>query len=262
MTTLSPEVYERLRNLPTFRANPEKLLTLTQEQINSETRGSPLCFIPARKHSKRLPNKNKLLLAGKPLVQHAIDVAKESGVFGEIVVSSDDEEILEIAYESKVSPHLRPKRLADDRTQVRHLINFLLGVYPMTDIFCVMIPCNPFRTVGDLRNAYKLMFDKKANYVMSVVKAHPPPQWACQIKKGWLQFYGDYANLIQSQRLEPLYYHNGAFVFARTETFLKEIDKDFHGSKCYPYIMEGGVDINYPEDYICAKVLWKVNKEE
>jgi len=144
----------------------------------------PVCFIPARKGSKRLKNKNKLLLNGKPLVLHAVDVAIESGIFGRIMVSSDDVEILEMAYRRKVYPHKRPAKLAGDNLEIKDICSFLLQTIrtTLTAEFAVLSPASPFRTAEDIKNCYKLLTESGANTVMSVVKCPHPPQWA--LKKG------------------------------------------------------------------------------
>jgi len=199
---------------------------------------------------------------------HAIDTALESRIFENIIVSSDDPDILEQAYsarlesrgkfEAPVIIHRRPRRLADDRTQIKHVCKFLLTqCYKPSDVFCLLTPCNPFRTAEDLRKAYDLLWKRGANYVMSVVRATPPPQWAMR-RKGWfIEPFMGHEYLKQAQRLEPLYIHDGGFIFARTRVFLKEFDMDFRGSKCLPYIMRRSCDIDTADDLALAEVMMR-----
>jgi len=207
------------------------------------------------------------VLCGKPLVQWAIDTALEAQIFGKIIVSSDDEEIVEMAYDSRVKPmelyhkyglvipHYRPKSLAEDNIQIRQLVRYLISTYSCGPIFCVLTPCNPFRTAQDIRECYDLIFKKKANYVMSVKRASPPPQWACRIENKFLEMWQGHRDLKRAQELEPLYYHDGGVIFAVTEAFLHEFDKDFHGTRCYPYFMKHSLDIDTKEDLMLAEVI-------
>ena len=233
------------------------LSTASEKRLLADTAGKPMAIIPAREGSKRLKNKNKALINGKPLVLYAIEAAKESGVFDAIVVSSDDEEILEIAYENKVLPHKRAMGLAGDRVQVRHVCQYLLPVYGNPECFCVLYPTNPFRTPEDLNNAYNLFLEKDANYVMSVVTASPPPQLALKkLRMGWLAPWIGVDEMKQSQKLETLYRHDGSFIFAKSKIFLIEFDYKFYGSKVIPYFIEHpSVDIDTQDDLRYARYL-------
>lgn len=240
------------------------MTTAFSDKIESQTRGGPWCIIPARKGSKRLKDKNKLLINGKPLVQYAIEAAGDSEIFEKIIVTSDDEDILELAYELAtpigkypILLHKRPKRLAKDTVQLRYLVQFLTRIYKIGDTFCLLIACNPFRTAEDLQKAWDILWAKNANYVMSVVRCSPPPQWALKRdRKGFLDLYLPPQEAIQqSQKLEPLYTHDGSFIFARTKVFLNEFNLDFHGSRCLGYPVERSVDIDEESDYLYAKFL-------
>ena len=243
------------------------LTTAYADQLIAKTRGGCWCVIPARKGSKRLPNKNKLLLDGKTMVRHAVEAAGNSGVFSKIVVSSDDEDILEEVYEMMppngelpIIPHYRPKRLARDTAQIRHVMRFLLHIYHFPETFCILIACNPFRTAEDLKRGWELLWAKDANYVMSATRCSPPPQWAQKInRKGFLEPYLGHEYLQQTQKLEPLYVHDGGFIFARSAVFMNEFNMDFHGSKCYPYFMDRSCDIDTEEQYEYAKYLMEGN---
>ena len=95
-------------------------------QKDSEKKGS-VCIIPARGGSKRIPGKNIKKFAGKPIIAYSIEVALASGLFGQVVVSTDSEEIAEIAREYGASvPCLRPRALADDRTGVAEVVRHAL----------------------------------------------------------------------------------------------------------------------------------------
>ena len=238
---------------------PPKLPEWKEEQLRIETvKGKPVCIIPAKKTSTRLPGKNKKVLGGKPLVQHAIDLAKESGLFSMIVVSSDDDDILQMAYESGVFPHNRPEILRGKSVQQKEICFFILGLsqVPKTDVFCLLSAPNPFRTVEELKQAYDLIYEKKANYVMSIVQANPPPERALELKKGYLVPTMGFQWMLQTQKLKPKFYHDGAYIFARREVFDVEFEYGFYGSKNVGILRRPTVDIDTPEEFRYAEYLW------
>ena len=92
-----------------------------------------ICLIPARGGSKRIPRKNLRLLGGRPLLSYAIDNARESGVFDEIAVSSDDEEILALAESCGVSADRRPEQFSDDMTKFVEVLASLVDKSELKD---------------------------------------------------------------------------------------------------------------------------------
>jgi len=223
------------------------------------TKGQPVCIIPARKTSTRLPGKNKALLGGRPLVQLAIDVAKESKLFSMIVVSSDDEEILEIAYESDVFPHNRPNILRGKNVQQKEICYYVLGLsqVPKTDFFCLLPVTNPFKYASDLIAGYDMAWEKQANYVGSMVRANPPPDHALEEKQGWMVPSVGFQAMAQFQKTTPKWFFDGGFIFARREVFEIEFEYGFYGSKLVKYLLpRKGVDIDTQDDLDYARYLW------
>lgn len=222
----------------------------------------PICIIPARAGSKRIENKNKLRLSGKTLVEHAIKVALGSNLFQLIIVTSDDEQILEIAYKyfyhGLVQPHKRPEKMAQDDTTLRHVCLHALRCYRTASTeFCLLIPNNPFRTPVDLQKAYKIFRKTDSNYLITVKPYEKPPQLALSIEDGLLQPKWGHDEIKQSQELETLYYEDGAISFAKISAFAEEFDLNFYGSKCLPYILpHPTIEIDTKEDWECAKYLW------
>lgn len=215
--------------------------------------GKPKCLILARAGSKRLKNKNKLLLGGKPLVVRAIETAKQSEIFEAIMVSSDDEDILEMAYDAKVQPHKRGKELAGDNVQMKHVVRYLLSQFEFGKCACLLTPCNPFVTSEDLKAGYELFKEKEANYVMSVKVANPPPALARRVINGFIE---SAEGLQRAQKYESLYFADGGFIFFAPEAFINEFDDGFYGTKCVPYITPHiGVDIDSQQDFDYAQYL-------
>lgn len=220
----------------------------------------PLCIIPARGGSKRLPRKNLALLAGKPLVAYAIEAARESGVFDTVCVSSEDEEMLAAARAYGADLALqRPEALAADTVPVKavcaHVLEQLATAGRSYAAFAVLLTTNPLRTAGDIRQAYSQFRRTAANYCMSVVPYAHPPQRAVWAPKGYVRPYFGLRHMQQAQRLEVLYRHDGSVIFAKTDVFLKE--RVFYGTKVTPYVMapERSVDIDSPLDLAWAEFL-------
>ena len=221
----------------------------------------PLCIIPARGGSKRFPRKNIALLNGKPILSYVIAAARESEVFDSVCVSSDDAEILKIAKESGADRLLeRPPELALDTARVPHVCTSVLKTLAAEghsyDAFAVMLPTSPLCTGEDVRAAYNIFTQGKANYVPSVIEYDEPPQAALSIEGEYLQSFFTTDGLTKrSQDLKKLYYIDGSVLFARTDIFLKE--GDFCGSKSVPYFIppERSVDIDTPLDLLWAEFL-------
>ncbi len=220
----------------------------------------PLCIIPARGGSKRLPRKNLALLAGKPLLAYAIEAALESCVFDQVCVSSEDDEILEVA--SAHGAHLalkRPHELATDTVQVKHVCMYLLEDFvpqgrAYTE-FAVLLTTNPFRTAEDIRDAYEIFKREDANYVMSLVRYSHPPQRAVWAPQGHVEPYFGLQYMKQAQLLDTLYRHDGSIIFAKSEAFLRE--REFYGTKVVPYFIpvERSVDIDSKLELAWAEFL-------
>ncbi len=220
----------------------------------------PLCIIPARGGSKRLPRKNVAMLAGKPLLVYAVEAALESDVFDQVCVSSDDDEILEIAREYGVHQALkRPPELASDAAQVKHVCTYLLESFaslgqPFAE-FAVLLVTNPFRTARDVQKAYEIFKRENANYLMSLVPYSHPPQRAVWAPDKYVEPYFGLEYMKQTQLLDKVYRHDGSVIFARSEAFLKE--GEFYGTKVVPYFIppERSVDIDNSLDLMWAEFL-------
>ncbi len=131
----------------------------------------PFCVIPARKGSKRIKNKNKRLLNGRPLIDYALKAAIESDVFGLIVITSDDMDILELAYSyfhtNMVQPHLRPTTLCGDDIPLKVVIRYCIQSYQFGEDICLIQPTNPLITSEQIKEAFNLYKGKKADYLIA-----------------------------------------------------------------------------------------------
>ncbi len=174
-----------------------------------------LCIIPARGGSKRIPRKNIKDFLGKPIIAYSIETALNSGLFDEVMVSTDDEEIKEIAlqYGAKV-PFLRSDKTSNDFATTFDVIEEVINEYKkLNKTFtncCCIYPCAPFVEKESLAKAYQLL--DKNDMVMPVVPFSFPIQRA--LKKdieNRINFLYPEHGLTRSQDLEPMYHDVGQF---------------------------------------------------
>jgi pseudaminic acid cytidylyltransferase len=227
----------------------------------------PVCIIPARGGSKRLPRKNIRPLDEKPLLAYAVESALESGVFGRVCVSSDDEEILDVAREYGAEAISRPDFLATDRAQVKEVCAHLLEQFAEQEQayreFGLLLVTNPLRSASDVREAYQAFRNKEGDCLMSLVPFSHPPQRAVHVSdEGLVEPFFGQEYMTQTQELETLYRHDGAIVFAKVDCFLEE--RKLYGSSVIPYIMpeERSVDIDTEADLRRAEFLLREIRSE
>jgi CMP-N,N'-diacetyllegionaminic acid synthase len=132
-----------------------------------------VAIITARKGSKRLKNKNKLILGNKPLISWTIDFAKKIKFINDIIMTTDDVDILNISKKKNIlAPWIRPKRLSEDGTSsyltVKHAVRWYEKNYSKIDCICLLQPTSPFRLKQNMVNAFNI-FKKKKESVISVM---------------------------------------------------------------------------------------------
>ena len=138
-----------------------------------------LAVIPARAGSKRLPNKNRLPLAGKPLIQWTIEAAQASAFVDSIVVSSDDDTILSVAKKMGVVAQNRPGDLATDVANSADCVAYVLKqMSHQYDYLVLLQPTSPLRTSVDIDAAINKAIDCAAESVTTVTEVEHSPLWA------------------------------------------------------------------------------------
>ncbi len=183
-----------------------------------------LAMITARGGSKRIPRKNIKEFNGKPIIAYSIEAALASGVFDEVMVSTDDEEIAEIAkkYGAKV-PFFRSEKTANDFATTVDVIEEVLNTYKERgeefDIFCCIYPTAPFITAKRLKDAVEELAKSDADSLIPVVRFSYPPQRAMEIHDGKLVFRQPENLSKRSQDLEPHFHDAGQFYVVRSESF-------------------------------------------
>lgn len=188
---------------------------------------SAIAIITARGGSKRIPKKNIKEFCDKPIIAYSIEAALNSGIFDEVMVSTDSEEIAEIAekYGAKV-PFLRSSENAGDFASTADVIAEVLECYAREgktfDYTCCIYPTAPFVTATKLQDALQKMIDEDADSLMPVVSFSFPPQRGMVIREGKLSYMFPENAMKRSQDLETMYHDCGQFYFLKTDEFLKE----------------------------------------
>ena len=189
-----------------------------------------IAIIPARGGSKRLPRKNILPLNGIPLLTRVIRVAKESSIFDEIIVSTEDEEISNIAKKEDIVIHNRSTKLASDYAAVTDVcIEALSKRQP--SVFCCIYATAALISVKTLRQSLKkFLSDNSTNVLMGVSKYNFHPVQALSLSKnGKAKMLFPNFEKIKSQKYPITRVSNGTFYWAGFKNFLKE--KTFYSKK-------------------------------
>lgn len=186
-----------------------------------------LCIIPARGGSKRIPRKNIKPFMGKPIMAYSIEAALKSGLFDEVMVSTDDEEFAEIArnYGAEV-PFLRSDKTSNDYAITADVIDEVLEKYQNIgrsfDIVCCLYSTAPFVTPGHLKTAFGLL-DEDVDASFPVVEYSFPVQRSHRIdKNGFIKMVHPEYYISRSQDLEKTYHDAGQFYFVKVDVFKEE----------------------------------------
>jgi pseudaminic acid cytidylyltransferase len=218
-----------------------------------------LCVIPARGGSKRIPRKNIKLFAGKPMIAHAIETAKNSELFEHVVVSTDDAEISDIAKSlGAETPFMRPPNLADDHTPtaqvVMHAIDKCSKVYQEPEFVCCIYPCVPLLSAKDLKNSYSSMKEKKVSSCMPIIEFQSAPQRALKVENnGCVKCIYPEFILTRTQDLMTAYYDAGQFYWGTARAWKENKISSGLG---FPLPSWRFVDIDTPEDWHRAELYY------
>ena len=220
-----------------------------------------LCVIPARGGSKRIPRKNIKPFAGRPMIAHAIETARKSGLFSHIVVSTEDEEIAAIALKHGAeTPFMRPKDLADDHTATVPVIAHAIAECDKcgwdTETVCYIYPCAPLLQSADLQAGFELLKTSQALYSLAIAEFPSAPQRALQrTKNDKLSPLYPENQFLRTQDLAPAYYDAGQFCWGRKNAWLT--NPEVHANGAGVIIPKWRVvDIDTPEDWQYAEQLF------
>ena len=224
-----------------------------------------LAIIPARGGSKGVIGKNIKVLSGKPLIAHTIIAAIDSKSVDRIIVSTDSEEIAEVAvkYGAEV-PFLRTYDISHDTAAILDAYKFVLKKLKESgdnyDSFVALQPTSPFRNSHDINSAISLFNNQETDSVISFTGNTHPIEWSRLINKNGT-FCDLGMNLIDNrQKYKRTYYFNGAVYVFKTKLLKKNT---FYSDNSLAYIMPRirSIDIDTEEDFLFAEFLIQNEKK-
>lgn len=218
-----------------------------------------ISIIPARGGSKRLPNKNILDLAGKPLISWSIECSIGSKYIDDTFVTSDNEAILNIAKEYKVRNGKRPEELASDMAKTIDVIFYVLQhLKEKFDYMVLLQPTSPLRTSKHIDEAIELLMEKNADAIISVGEMEHSPLWSSTLDEtnSMESFFDESVNK-RSQDLPTYYRLNGAIYICDIKKMI-EAKTHFLKKNIYAYKMsrEASIDIDEAIDFKFAELLF------
>ena len=222
-----------------------------------------LAIIPARGGSKRIPRKNIKPFCGKPMIAWSIEAALESGCFDRVIVSTDDEEIAEVArqYGAEV-PFMRPLELSDDHTGtipvIRHAIETINSQGRAVEQACCLYATAPFIQAEDLRRGLEILQGSGGDYAFSVTSYAFPIQRAIRLTpEGRVEMFNPEHFTTRSQDLEEAYHDAGQFYWGRADAWLQ--GQMIFSPASLPVMLPRHrvQDIDTPEDWVRAEWLFK-----
>jgi len=222
-----------------------------------------IAIIPARGGSKRIPRKNIREFRGKPMLAWAIGIALESRLFEQVIVSTDDEYIAQIARASgAVTPFIRPADLADDLTPtvpvIAHALEACQAMGWDIEYACCIYPCVPFLKGSDLIDAFMLIQETDAPFAYPVTDyPHPIQRAMRRLPSGHIQLFNPEHELTRTQDLERSYHDTGQFYWGKVSAWKEQMKMHTAGvSLVIPNWRV--VDIDNPDDWKRAELLHEV----
>ena len=227
-----------------------------------------LAMITARGGSKRIPRKNIRPFHGKPIIQYSIEAALESGIFSDVMVSTEDEEIADISRQAGAEvPFMRSMKNADDQSTTVDVCNEVLREYEKLgktfDLFCCIYPTAPFITAEKLRNAYALLSeDTNLHAVMPVTEGSWNFYKSFKRENGLVSMNFPEHEWTHSQTLDTSYYDCAQFYFLNMASYRK--DSRIFADRVHGMVMpELEVqDIDYEHDWRLAELKYEIINEK
>ncbi|PPI86031.1 pseudaminic acid cytidylyltransferase [Marinobacter maroccanus] len=222
-----------------------------------------VAVIPARGGSKRIPGKNIRDFCGKPMIAWSIEAARASGCFDEVIVSTDDEKIAEVARQLGAAvPFMRPEHLSDDYTGtlpvIRHAVEWFVGAGHVVDLACCIYATAPFIMPADIQEGEKRLQSAGCSFAFSVTSYAFPIQRALRLADGGrveMMHPGQFAT--RSQDLEEAWHDAGQFYWGTAEAWLEErmiFGRDSIGIPIPRYRVQ---DVDTHEDWESAEYMFE-----
>jgi N-acylneuraminate cytidylyltransferase len=221
-----------------------------------------LAVIPARGGSKRIPRKNIKRFCGKPMIAWSIEAALQSGCFDQVIVSTDDAEISDVARQCGAQvPFIRPAALSDDYTGttavIAHAIEWFAAQDQLPDQVCCLYATAPFVSGDDLRTGLKVLTESGADYAFSVTSYAFPIQRAIRITAAQrIEMFNPEHFNTRSQDLEEAFHDAGQFYWGRASAWRE--GKMIFSPASMPVLLPRHrvQDIDTNEDWLMAEYLF------
>ena len=222
-----------------------------------------ICVIPARGGSKRIPRKNIKKFNGKPIIAYSIEAALASSCIDQVIVSTDDQKISEVAKEYGAQvPFIRPEKLSTDyiatNPVISHAVEWMEDHGNHIDAVCCLYATAPFVQTDTISDAYENFINLKADFCFTVTSFPFPIQRALKIDKSNKvgMFYPEHLNT-RSQDLQEAYHDAGQFYWGTKLAF--NSDASILSEIVIPYILPRYLvqDIDTLEDWKRAEIMYK-----
>lgn len=225
-----------------------------------------LCIIPARGGSKRIPKKNIKQFLGKPIIAYSIEAALESNLFDEVMVSTDNEDIVRISEEyGAIVPFLRSNENANDFAVLSDVMEEVLNEYSKLgktfENVCCILPTAPFVSAKKLEAAFKKLIKEKFDTVFPVLEYSFPIQRSLKIESNKVSMVDSNFLNTRSQDLPARYHDAGQFYWFRQRAFMqnKKIFTDNSGAIIISQLE--AQDIDTETDWRIAEIKYSMLNE-
>lgn len=236
--------------------------------MNGTDKSNPTCvaIIPARGGSKRIPRKNIRPFAGRPMIEYAVDLARYSGLFARIVVSTDSDEVATLAEQAGADvPFRRPGELAEDHTTTAAVLEHALGALDARaqyDYACCIYPATPFTTPDDLRAGLAFVADGGAASSFAVA-GFAAPIWRALERRpdGSMAMVWPEHRDTRSQDLPEAFHDAGQFYWMPVVGFLDAPVLLTESSRGVVFERWRAHDIDTEEDWLRAEAIYQTMKQ-
>jgi CMP-N-acetylneuraminic acid synthetase len=232
---------------------------MATQPTSDPSAGAVLAVIPARGGSKGLPRKNIRLLGGKPLIAYSIEAAQAATTIDDVLVSTEDDEIAEIARGCGAAVVTRPAALASDAAQNHDVLRHLLSEGDLTKRYRYVVllqPTSPLRTAADIDACLVPLLNGTARSVMTVTEVEHHPGKTMTLRDGFAEPFTREADVeARRQDLPPVFRQNGAVYALGIADFLRE--GRFYLRPCAASVMarQQSIDVDGEIDLQLAEAL-------
>jgi len=222
-----------------------------------------IAIIPARGGSKRIPRKNIKYFLGKPIIAYSIETAINSGLFDEVMVSTDDDEIAKIALKYGATvPFLRSQKTANDFATTFEVIEEILKMfrsqYKNFEYACCIYACSPFTSEENLKTSLNLLVNNNFDSVFPVIPFNCPIQRSLSIKDNKVNFVYPEFSIARTQDLEKSFYDAGQFYWMVVEKCIEKAQLITDNSGSIILSELEGHDIDNEIDWKLAEIKYEL----